>query len=499
MRPKGHTGGGRRRIRSRLAAMLAAAGVLALPASAQALDLSGLVAQPVGPDATQAGGHKDFHIHMDFAGGQVKDLTIGLPPGMVGDPNAAPLCTVEQLNADGCDPATKVGSVVANATVTVVAVPVTLNVSGDLYNVVAQPGEPARFGIVLRPVKGDLCQILNNQTLCDLIPNVLPPVILQSAVQLRPDYGLNTIINDIPNSTSGLATTINSQDITLFGTAPGTGKSFMRNPTSCKEHTTSFTAVPYTGATDTGTAKFTTTGCDNLDFSPSFTAFVGGPGQTASGVPTSASTSIDQDLDEAGLIRAAVTVPSDFNPNVTLFGGACDVAAFEAANCPASSVVGSAVAASPLLSQPLVGPVQLVNSGNQFPDVGLNLQGQLHLLLRGSLDITKTTTFDGLPDIPISHFQLTFTNPPALLGTSRDLCVGPPPVFHAEFQGYNGASTSVDSPATVDGCGASGTGTGTKAKCKKAKKKKHKHRSASSAKKKHKKKSCKKKRKKKRR
>jgi hypothetical protein len=331
---------------------------------------------------------------------------------------------------------------------------VTLNVHGDLYIATAQPGEPAHFGILLRPIKGDLCALLP-QALCNLIPNILPPVILQSAVQLRDDFGLNTVIKDIPNSTSGLPTTINSQDITLFGTAPGTGKPFMRNPTSCPgPHTTTFTAIPYSGAADTATTTFNTTGCESLDFSPSFTAFVGGPGQTASGVPTSASTSIDQDLDEAGLLRAAVTVPADFNANVGLFGGTCDLTSFLASNCPPSALVGSAVAASPLLSQPLTGPVQLVNAGGPFPDIGLNLQGQLHLILRGSLDISKTTTFNGLPDIPISHFQLSFTNPPALLGTSRDLCVGPPPVFHAEFQGYNGASRSVDAPATVDGCSA---------------------------------------------
>ena len=107
-------------------------------------------------------------------------------------------------------------------------------------------------------------------------------------------------------------------------------------------------------------------------------------------------------------------------------------------------------------------------------------------------------TFDGLPDIPIARFQLTFTNPPGLLGTTRDLCVPPVPVFHADFTGYNGASASVDAPATVDGCGPS-SGKGNLGKCNKHKaKKKHKKRAAES-KKKHKKKSCKKKKHKKHR
>jgi len=430
---------------------------------------------------------------MDFGSGQVKDLTVGLPPGMIGDPNAAPLCTVAQLNADACPAASRVGSVSANATLTVVVLPVQVTVNGDLYNLTPQPGEPARFGIVLRPVDSLICPPLP-QVLCDALPTVVPNVVLQSGVELRPDFGLNTVIKSIPNTTSGLPTTINSQDITLFGTAPGTGKPFMRNPTSCKQQNTKFTAVPYTGSTATGQASFTTTNCGAEDFSPTLSAEVGGPGQTTNGVPTTASTSILQDADEAGLLNAVVKVPGDLNPNATIFFGShCDQASFQAGTCPASTVVGLATAASPLLSQPLFGNVELVTGSGALPNLGLDLKGQLHLLLQGTVDISSgnTVAFNGLPDIPISDFRLTFSAPPGLLTANRELCAPPAPVFHADFTGYNGATSSVDSPASVVGCGGGKNG-GVGAKCKKAKKKKHHHRAAES-KKKHKKKSCKKK------
>ncbi|MFL5871034.1 MAG: hypothetical protein ACJ75R_08120, partial [Solirubrobacterales bacterium] len=215
------------------------------------------------------------------------------------------------------------------------------------------------------------------------------------------------------------------------------------------------------------------------------------------GVPTTASTSILQDNDEAGLHNAVVQVPSDLNPNSALFfSAACDQASFAASNCPSNTVVGLATAASPLLSTPLIGNVELVASGSAFPNLGLDLKGQLHLLLQGATAINpNTVTFNGLPDIPISRFQLTFTNPPALLGTTRDLCVPPAPIFHADFTGYNGKAAAVDAPATVDGCGPSSKVGG---KCKKAKKHKKKHHAAESKKHK-KKKSCKKKKRKKKR
>jgi len=317
----------------------------------------------------------------------------------------------------------------------------------------------------------------------------LPPVILQSGVQLRPDFGLNTVINDIPNTTSGLPTTINSQDITLDGIAPGTGKSFMRNPTSCGDHTVTFAATPHSGSASNAQTTFGTDRCDALDFSPAFSAIVGG---AVGSQKTSVTTSIDQDIDEAGLIRATVTIPPDLNPDANLLGNRCSPTDFLASNCPPSSVMGSAVAASPLLTQPLAGNVVFVETGG-VPDIGLDLQGQLHLLLRGTLGLDKVVTFDGLPDIPIAHFALTFPSSPGLLAASRNLCEPPPPNFHADFVGYNGAASSVDSPATIiGGCNPAGSGS----KCRKAKKK-HKHRAAE-AKKKHKKKCGKKKRKKRR-
>jgi hypothetical protein len=487
-----------RRIRKRLIGMLIAAAALlfAVPASAEALTVSGSAA----PQNLQAGAHSNFDIHVDFGptSQDVHDLTISLPPGQVGDPNATPLCTVAQLNADACPAASQVGTTTVNATLTVLLLPLTLNVNGTLYNLEPQPGEPARFGIVLNP-----SPIMLPPPLSQLVP--LPKVILQSAVRLRTsDFGLDTEIDNIPKTTAvplvgDVPTHINSMNGHLSGVAPNTGKPFLRNPTSCTPHHASFTAHPYAPATGTATADaplFTPTGCGNLDFSPSFSAQVGGPGQTASGVPTTASTSIDQDLDEASLLKAVVNVPGDFNPNAALLGGLCDPASFQAGTCPPSSKVGMAIAASPLLSQPLIGPVALVSSGSALPNLGLDLQGQLHLLLQGTIDLNKTVTFDGLPDIPIAHFQLTFTSPPGLLGTTRDLCVGPPPLFHADFLGHNGATTSVDAPAIVDGCSPSAATS--KGKCKKAKRKKHKKRAAE-AKKKHKKKSCKKKKRKKRR
>src|SRR5262249_1296382 len=131
--------------------------------------------------------------------------------------------------------------------------------------------------------------------------------------------------------------------------------------------------------------------------------------------------------------------------------------AFQAGSCPAGTIVGQATAASPLLSQPLSGNVELVDSGGTFPNLGLDLQGELHLLLQGAVSISSgnTGSFSNLPDIPIARFQLTFPPQPGLAGARRDPRAPPAPVFHPDFPGYNGKAASVDSAATGDGCGPS--------------------------------------------
>jgi hypothetical protein len=491
-----------RRLQIKLAVLAGSiAAVLAAPAGAQALGFDPS-ATSVTPANLQGGAHSDVAIEIGFtdASDDIHDLTIGLPPGLVGDPNATPFCAAAALVADSCPANTIVGTATTNVTAS--GLPLTVN--GNLYNVAPHAGEPAHFGIALHalpvtlPIIGD---------------TVLPPIILESGVQLRTnDFGLNTII-DPPGGIPNQATVLNllgnpvnvpiditGMQITLDGTAPGTGKSFMRNPTSCGRATTTFSAHSYTGPTQTtpatGKASFTPTGCASIPFSPSFSALVGGVRVPGNQVPIS--TSIDQDVGEAGLRTAQVLTPADFGANIPTISTSCSQANFLAGACPPNFVVGSAIATSPLLSKPLTGPVLVVDSGF-IPNIGLDLNGQLHFLLQGSLGLDNAVKFDGLPDIPISHFQLSFNGPPqGLLTANRDMCVPPSPVFHENFTGYNGVTSSVSSPSTVVGCQPLRA-----KKCKKAKKKRHKkkHRGhARAAKKhkhkKHKKKKCKRKHKK---
>jgi hypothetical protein len=439
-----------RRLKLALALVLAATMASgAGAASAQALTVSATAA----PASTTAGANSDVNVQMSFSGGQVRDLRVELPPGLVGNPNATPRCTVTQLQASACPANTQVGEVEAVANI--LSLPAPVNVSGELYNLDPQPGEPARFGIVLSPPVGS-------------------DIILQSAVQLRSDYGLDTVITNIPNTTlvSG-DTTIVSQDITLYGSRPWMSGPFMRNPTSCGSKTVTVDADPYSGAAASDEASFAIDSCASLDFSPEFSATVGGQGMTAQNTLTSVTTAIDQAATEAGLRRAVVLTPADFGANVAQLDGVCSPGDFQAGSCPATSVVGNAVATSPLLSAPLTGPVVLVDT-DELPLIGLDLSGQLSFKLLGTLAFDNKVTFDNLPDIPIAHFELQFAGgPEGLLFANRDLCAPPAPVFTGTFSSHGGVDVPFSRDAAVQGCGPvyNPVPPGAK-KCKKAKKRK---------------------------
>ena len=156
--------------------------LVAAPSANAAFGLADLSAQPANGSA---GANSDFTISLTVQdpAADLKDLTIHLPPGLVGNPLATPTCSESDLNADHCDPVSQVGT---TATGALLSGTIPITVPGNVYNVAPRPGEPARFGIVLHPGPG------------------LPPTVLQSGASLRQsDFGLDTVLNNLPNTASG--------------------------------------------------------------------------------------------------------------------------------------------------------------------------------------------------------------------------------------------------------------------------------------------------------
>ena len=204
--------------------LLAVALLLAVPASAQAaFDVPTF---SVAPSGLQAGSHPDVSVTLGFApygsgNESVRDLTIGLPPGLVGNPNATARCSAAEFQADECADNMRVGTTSVQTRIPLL-LGASITAQGDVYNLRPAAGEPARLGVVVRPPLG------------------AEKVFLVSRVALRPaDGGLDSIITGIPNTVGipifgDVPMYIESMNLTLLGRPPGASKPFMTLPTSCR-------------------------------------------------------------------------------------------------------------------------------------------------------------------------------------------------------------------------------------------------------------------------
>ncbi len=123
--------------------------------------------------------------------------------------------------------------------------------------------------------------------------------------------------------------------------------------------------------------------------------------------------------------------------------------------CPKGSVYGHAKAWTPLLDEPLEGPVYLRSSNHELPDMVLALHGLVDIESVGRIDSVNErirSTFENVPDAPLSKVVLSMQGGrKGLLVNSTDICRG---VHRAKavFTGQNGKRYT-DAPKVSANCG----------------------------------------------
>ena len=122
-----------------------------------------------------------------------------------------------------------------------------------------------------------------------------------------------------------------------------------------------------------------------------------------------------------------------------------------------------AIVHTPVLKSPLSGPAYLVSHGNvAFPDVEFVLQGEgITLVLDGGVSIKKgvtTSTFDTVPDAPVSSFEAILPEGPHSALTTDipakekySLCKTKL-VMPTMITGQNGAVIKQNTKVAVQGC-----------------------------------------------
>jgi hypothetical protein len=436
---------------------------------------------------SEAGRHPDFTTsfvlnHKEIEGkmkadGRVEELSVELPPGLVGNPANFPRCSTGDFNAFGnCPIDSQVGIVKAHPSEFKEPLE-------PLYNL--QPtsrSEIARFGFYA----------------------LLYPIFIDVSVRTGGDYGVTATVHDA----SGQAALI-SATTTLWGVpadpshdelrltpfealfckkacfAPEerrpsglTPKPFLSNPTACESQPIGFHATTYglPGAVFSDeTSLPTTTECESLSFQPGLQIE---PTSHEAGAPTGLKTVLRipqtnaPSLPATSALRdAKVTLPE----GMTIASGAAEglegcsnaqvgLGEEVASQCPLSSKLGTATFISPALPEALHGSVyqRSPEPGRLFRIWLVTDELGLHLKLPGEIHADPqtgqlTAEFNETPQLPVEEIDLEFKGGARAPLKNPDTCGRYSASY--EFTPWSGGSpvSGNTQPIAIDqGCAAAG-------------------------------------------
>ena len=251
-------------------------------------------------------------------------------------------------------------------------------------------------------------------------PYDLGNAVVRVKVYVNPVTAQITAVSDpFPQILEGIPLRIRSVQLELDR------QNFTLNPTNCDPFAVGVTAFGDEGSTGVASHHFQVGNCAALDFGPDLG--LAARGNTGRRGHPALQAVVQRGPDEANLRRIIVAMPNTVILDNSHIGTVCTRVQFAADNCPEGSVIGSAIVKTPLLDQPLSGPVLLRSSNHELPDLVLALTGQFEIELVGRIDSTKRgglrTSFENLPDAPFTSAVVDLLGGrKGLLQNSKDLC-----------------------------------------------------------------------------
>ena len=465
--------------------------VLALPAgpaSAAEPEKYALESVSASLSTLQAGAHADFTTSFRLTSnegapyGQTRDLFIALPPGMIGNPQNFPRCSVAQFgerpSENECPQDAQVG-----VSELLLGPPTSGTVLEPVYNMYSPGGDVvARFGLFAGPY----------------------PVVID--VRVDPiDYSLVAAVEGAPAAAAliGSSTTLwgvpaapihdefrltpeeaGEQKLPPGGRPSGQPEiPFLSNPTDCgTPRQLTITAVSYqlpSKPTKMSAPFPRISGCDKLTFDPKFSAT---PTNAEAFAPTGLDAVLEIPQNEAPnglafstLKSATVTLPEGMTINPAAGDGleACSAVqvGFEGSgpsHCPETARLGSVELDVPALEEPLHGYVyqRTPEPGHLFRFWLVTDEQGVHLKLPAEIQANPltgqlTTFFSGIPSlggnpqVPFEELRLhVFGGPRAPLATPGCGTYS----THYEFSPWSGGPPVInDAPMRIaSGCGKGG-------------------------------------------
>jgi hypothetical protein len=359
----------------------------------------------------QAGGHPQFGItdftfntKNDLLGspdGNVKDVHVDLPVGLSVNPEATPKCTQAQLEARACPANSRVGVNYITAISNNLQAPIPT----DVYNMVQPDGMPARFGMSVPVVGGE--------------------IYLDGGVAWDGDYHESFDIKDITDAIGLIETRL------VFDGRAGDG-TFITMPSQCSGQQTTYLAVDSHQSPGNYLHYSTTTpvgaeGCDRLPFAPgvgvsSDTRRAGAPAGVTIDVTVPQNPNGKDQPNTATLKDARVTLPAGMalNPSAATGLEACtdDQLGKGTKNpvaCPAASAIGTVDFETPVLpAGTLKGTVYLgkplsgdPTSGDEYRIFLVADSARYGHVVADPATGRLTTSFTDNPQVPVSLVRVS--------------------------------------------------------------------------------------------
>jgi hypothetical protein len=365
-----------------------------------------------------------FATHIVRTDGQqeLKGVNIVLPEGATAKLAGVPYCTAKDI-ADAADrpgenerknPSCPDNSQIGVATVQAGSGNSPIEIPGKVYLAGPYKGAKVSLAVITPALAG---------------PFDLGVVVVQVALKLNPETAQINPVAEIPHVFGGAKLDIRSAFVNV------NRKNFGLNGTNCRPGATSGSLLGG-GADPANPAAFTAVsvsspfrlkGCGRLKFRPRLFLRLYGKTHRASN-PKLRAVLIARPGD-ANIARASVGLPHALFLDQSSLAKVCTRVKFAANECPKSSVYGFAKAETPLLGKPLEGPVFLRSSEHELPDLVAHLEGQVDIDLVGRIDSFRggiRTTFDTVPDVPVSKFVMILPGGKhGLLEASTNLCAKP--------------------------------------------------------------------------
>ena len=402
---------------------------------------------------TAAGASPTFTLTVTRPPGQqfISSLNISLPPGLTGHITAATQCTASAAALQAGTAACPVSSNVGTAAILAGSGSATNAFGGNVYLTGPYNGDP--FGLII------------------VVPATLGPFnlgtsVVQAGIAIDPHDAHLTIQSSVPTiqdftdpagTVQGVPLRI--QKLVIAVNRPG----FMQNATNCSPQSGSSTLGgidPYAGTTASSTSTYSiaATNCAALAYTPTLIASTNGKTSTANGA--SLDVTLTQPAGQANTKSVAIQIPTSLAARYTTEQAACPAATFAKgpSNCPASTIVGTVTATTPLLPGSLSGPAYYVyQAGVGLPNIDVVLSGDgvtFDLTISNSLNSKGLVSSLNAPDVPISSFSLDFTQGPnSLLSANGNLCAQKVDLA-TTLNAQSGASKTVSVAVKVQNCGA---------------------------------------------